>query len=67
MMRMLDRALGDVMLKRAVDIGWNGDSMEAEGFAYYAVRSLLGLPITYPNTTGVSAPLSGGELCLPGA
>lgn len=67
MMRLLDRALGDVTLKRAIDIGWNGDSMEAEGFAYYAVRSLLGLPISYPNTTGVSAPLSGGQLSLPTA
>lgn len=42
--------------------GFNGDSLEAEAFAYLAVRSLKGLPITFPGTTGVSAPLTGGVL-----
>ena len=40
----------------------NGDSMEAEAFAYLAVRSLKGLPITYPTTTGVPQPMTGGVL-----
>lgn len=43
-------------------VGWNGDSLEAEAFAYMAVRSLAGLPITFPGTTGVPAPLTGGRL-----
>ncbi len=43
-------------------LGWNGDATEAEGFAYMAVRSLRGLPISFPGTTGVSRPLSGGTL-----
>lgn len=43
-------------------LGWNGDALEAEGFAYLAVRSLKGLPITFPGTTGVAAPLTGGRL-----
>ncbi len=47
------------------NLGWNGDATEAEGFGYLAVRSLLGLPITLPSTTGVFAPLSGGELYKP--
>jgi len=38
----------------------DGDSMEAEAWAYLAVRSLKGLPITYPGTTGVPKPLTGG-------
>ncbi len=42
--------------------GWNGDVIEAQGFAYLAVRSLLGLPLTEPGTTGVSKPLTGGVL-----
>ncbi|GJL84996.1 MAG: anhydro-N-acetylmuramic acid kinase [Micavibrio sp.] len=42
------------------DLGWNGDALEAEGFAYLAVRSLLGLPLSVPGTTGVPAPLTGG-------
>ncbi|MCL4764769.1 MAG: anhydro-N-acetylmuramic acid kinase [Hyphomicrobiaceae bacterium] len=44
----------------AVDL--DGDSMEAEAWAYLAVRSLAGLPITYPGTTGVPGPLTGGIL-----
>jgi anhydro-N-acetylmuramic acid kinase len=43
-------------------LGWNGDAMEAEGFAYLAIRSLKGLPISFPGTTGVPAPLTGGML-----
>ncbi|WEX75879.1 anhydro-N-acetylmuramic acid kinase [Sinorhizobium numidicum] len=43
-------------------LGLNGDSMEAEAWAYLAVRSLRGLPLTYPQTTGVSHPVSGGRL-----
>jgi anhydro-N-acetylmuramic acid kinase len=43
-------------------LGWNGDATEAEGFAYMAVRSLAGLPISFPGTTGVPAPMSGGRL-----
>lgn len=42
--------------------GWNTDLIEAEAFAYMAVRSLKGLPLTYPGTTGVAAPLTGGRL-----
>jgi anhydro-N-acetylmuramic acid kinase len=41
-------------------IGWNGDATEAEGFAYMAVRTLLGLPISFPGTTGVPASQVGG-------
>lgn len=44
------------------DIGWNGDALEAEGFAYLAVRSLCGLPLSLPVTTGVPAPQTGGRL-----
>ena len=43
-------------------LGLNGDFIEAEAWAYLAVRSVLGLPITYPDTTGVSQPLTGGVL-----
>ena len=43
-------------------LGMNGDSMEAEAWAYLAVRSLLALPLTFPGTTGVKAPVTGGRL-----
>jgi 1,6-anhydro-N-acetylmuramate kinase len=44
----------------AEDFGFNGDSMEAEAWAYLAVRSAMGLPLTFPGTTGVDQPASGG-------
>lgn len=43
-------------------VGWDGDALEAQAFAYLAVRSLRGLPLTVPTTTGVSRPLTGGRL-----
>lgn len=44
---------------------WDGDSVEAQAFAFMAVRSLRGLPISFPGTTGATIPLTGGELSLP--
>lgn len=46
-------------------VGFNGDSLEAEAWAYLAVRSLRGLPITFPDTTGVAVPMTGGVLAKP--
>ena len=43
-------------------LGWDGDALEAQAFAYLAVRSLLDLPITFPTTTGVDRALGGGTL-----
>ncbi len=40
--------------------GWNGDAMEAQAFAYLAVRSVRGKPLSLPTTTGVSRPTTGG-------
>jgi anhydro-N-acetylmuramic acid kinase len=45
--------------------GWNGDVVEAQAFAYMAVRSQLGLPITFTNTTGAATARTGGELTSP--
>lgn len=45
----------------ADDLGWDGDALEAQAFAYLAVRSMLGLAITFPGTTGVKAPTTGGR------
>ena len=43
-------------------IGLDGDSLEAEAWAYLAVRSMLRLPITFPGTTGVSRPITAGVM-----
>jgi anhydro-N-acetylmuramic acid kinase len=52
-------------LKSSVDpveaVGWDGDALEAQAFAYLAVRSRQGLPLTFPTTTGAPRPLTGGR------
>jgi anhydro-N-acetylmuramic acid kinase len=48
----------DIMLME--DAGWNGDFTEAEAWAYLAVRSQKGLPLTFPTTTGCREAVSGG-------
>ena len=52
----------DAAVAPAEALALNGDAMEAEAWAYLAVRSLRGLPITYPGTTGAPAPMTGGVL-----
>jgi len=52
----------EVPVLPAEGMGWNGDFVEAEAFAYLAVRSLKGLPLSLPTTTGVARTLSGGTL-----
>jgi anhydro-N-acetylmuramic acid kinase len=64
LMRMLGERTGVAVA--SVDIlGWQGDALEAQAFAYFAVRTLRGLPLTFPGTTGVKAPLTGGKLAKP--
>jgi len=65
LMRMLAERLAPARIESAHDAGWSIDSLEAQAFAYLAVRSLRGLPISYPGTTGVKAPLTGGLLARP--
>jgi anhydro-N-acetylmuramic acid kinase len=43
-------------------VGWRGDAIEAECFAFLAVRVRRGLPISFPTTTGVPAPMTGGRV-----
>ena len=47
---------------RAEDVGWDGDALEAQAFAHLALRSLKGLPLSLPSTTGVPRPMPGGRL-----
>lgn len=59
-MRGLEDLLGNVLAAEAIDL--DGDAIEAEAWAFLAVRSLRGLPLTYPGTTGVREPVTGGVL-----
>ena len=60
MRELADRLPCPVVL--AETFGWSSDAMEAQAFAYLAVRRLKNLPITFPMTTGVERPLVGGML-----
>ena len=50
------------MIYNEKQLGINFDYLEAELIAYLSARSLYKLPITFPSTTGVVKPLSGGKL-----
>lgn len=64
MMQMLSNELyGDV--ESISSIGIDGDYVEAEAFAYLAVRKLYDLPITFPGTTGIKEPSTGGKVHMP--
>lgn len=47
-------------------VGLNGDMLEAQAFAYLAVRVMRGLPTSGPGTTGVAAQVGGGQISYPG-
>jgi len=55
------RARLDGQICKAEDAGWDGDALEAQGFAYLAARSKKGLPLSLPTTTGVKEPVTGGR------
>lgn len=61
LMQALRSALG-VAVDPVEAVGWRGDALEAEAFAFMAVRHRLGLPISFPGTTGAPAPMTGGRL-----
>ena len=46
-------------------LGWNGDALEAQCFGFLAARTQGGLPISFPGTTGVPRPMTGGQLIRP--
>jgi len=61
LMEALGRRL-KVPVKPVEAVGWHGDALEAQAFAYLAVRSVLELPLSLPSTTGVPQPCCGGRL-----
>jgi anhydro-N-acetylmuramic acid kinase len=63
LMKALCERLGDC--RTADEVGLRSDFVEAEAMAFLAARSLRGLPLTFPGTTGVSRPLTGGTILRP--
>jgi anhydro-N-acetylmuramic acid kinase len=62
LMHMLMERLAPASVEPAEAVGWSAGALEAQAFAYLAVRSLRGLPLTFPSTTGVPRMLTGGVL-----
>jgi len=68
--KTLMAALRDVLgvsVEPVEAVGWEGDALEAQAFAFLAVRALLDMPLTVPGTTGVPRPLTGGSVHRAGA
>ena len=65
LMRMLAERLKPASVETADAVGWSSQSIEAQAFAYLAVRTRNGLPITFPQTTGVAQPMQGGVIARP--
>ena len=65
LMRMLSDRLAPASVETADAVGWSSQSLEAQAFAYLAVRTLNGLPLTFPTTTGVKQPMQGGVVARP--
>jgi len=63
--RIQKRTTKPVSIQLASEAGWNNQALEAQIFAYFAVRSLQNKPLSLPGTTGVRMPLSGGVLFQP--
>jgi anhydro-N-acetylmuramic acid kinase len=65
MVRMLRERLAPATVEAAEALGWSGDAIEAQAFGFLAARGLKGLPLSYPATTGVSMPMTGGVIARP--
>lgn len=65
MMLMLQAGI-DYPVEPVEAVGLNGDMLEAQAFAYLAIRIAKGLPTSSPQTTGVSALVGGGTISHPG-
>ena len=65
LMRMLAARLAPATVETADDVGWSADALEAQAFAFLAVRCLRDLPITFPTTSGAPKPMRGGVVARP--
>ena len=65
MIRMLRERLEPATVEAAETLGWSSDAIEAQAFGFLAARGLKGLPLSYPATTGVPMPMTGGVIARP--
>ncbi|MCE6950316.1 anhydro-N-acetylmuramic acid kinase [Cereibacter sphaeroides] len=64
LMAMLEARTGSEVVP-VEQVGLDGDMLEAQAFAFLAVRVARGLPTSGPSTTGVAACVSGGRISRP--
>ena len=62
LMRFLRQRLPNITVKTTAEKGWNVDAIDAQAAAFWAVRRLNYLPLSFPFTTGVPVPCICGEL-----
>ncbi len=65
LVKLLRERLAPAKVQTAEEVGWQSSAIEAQGFAFLAVRAMKNLPLSYPKTTGVSKPMTGGVLVKP--
>jgi anhydro-N-acetylmuramic acid kinase len=65
LLRMLRERLFPATVEAAEALGWSADAIEAQAFGFLAARGLKGLPLSYPATTGVPIPMTGGVIARP--
>lgn len=61
LLAMIEAGTG-IPVRNVDELGWNGDALEAEAFAYMAVRAMKYDPISFPGTTGVPDEMAGGVI-----
>ncbi|MDV7141539.1 anhydro-N-acetylmuramic acid kinase [Tropicimonas sp. TH_r6] len=64
LMTMLSEGMG-CTVEPVEAVGLDGDMLEAQAFAFLAMRVMRGLPTSFPATTGVAAAVGGGEISTP--
>jgi anhydro-N-acetylmuramic acid kinase len=65
MLRMLRERVAPATVEAAEALGWASDAIEAQAFGFLAARGLKGLALSYPATTGVPLPMTGGVIARP--
>ncbi len=65
LVKLLQKKLAPARVQTAEDVGWQSSAVEAQAFAFLAVRAMKNLPLSFPKTTGVPKPMTGGVLAKP--
>jgi anhydro-N-acetylmuramic acid kinase len=65
LMRMLAEQMAPATVETADEAGWSADALEAQAFAFLAVRAMTGKPLTFPTTTSAPRPMTGGVVKRP--